>query len=298
MVCLACLIGFALRGTLGPPAGALGFGFFAGCMLLTRMGFALHGLRLALLGAAVLSIVFCRVSAMQDASAKAAAAATAAAGAPAGRAAAAGHLRYRGPVRYVARFVTCSALLLAHATLGAQGGCNDAGHLGACVFRASKGRLGGVHCERADSLSQWERMWTGREETRRVWLPASAPAVQSFGFRMQGEVQDRHLRRAVKGFADGHSIKGWVRNTDDGAVVGRAVGAAADLAAFRKFLSQPGGPVTAVNAGVGEAEAGDGSDAQARVEKVIFNDETLMYHFVDFRVLSKAESDKYEHHHA
>ena len=287
MAILAPLVGFVLRGSVSTAAGALGFGYFGACLVATRAGLALEGIRAALLGAAVLSIVFCRVVAVQRAQQSA-------------QTAPEGARKFIAPVRFVARALFLCACVLALVVFDIGAACAEAGHVGTCVFRASRGAAGGIHCERPDAVSNWERMWTGRDEIERVWhvaekhdaAEAAKHGHESFGFELFGEVQGRQLRRAVKAYADARHIVGWVRNTGKGTVVGRAQGEHGALDELRAYLRQPGGPVTAVDEG---GAGGTGMHAGAKVTKVDFHDDVLMYKFKDFRILSKAESAKYEH---
>ena len=266
---VACLTGSILRSVLNPTAGMLAFAFFAGCLVLTRLeNNALEGVRAAFLGTAALSVVFCRVLAVQSAKV------AASTGGAAATAAAAPGKHYRGPVRCVAQTLVLCTALLGMITFSAHADCVGGGHLNACVFRAGP-RGQGVRCERPDSVNQWERMWShgvADGGAPRVWTGGAK--VHSLGFEVDGKVQGVSLRRAIKGYADKHKLKGWVRNTKaKGSVVGRVQGTQAHLTAFRKWLDQPGGPVTAGVPAPGSAPSK--RDGGARVDKVVYNEDVL-----------------------
>ena len=266
---VACLTGSILRSVLNPTAGMLAFAFFAGCLVLTRLeNNALEGVRAAFLGTAALSVVFCRVLAVQSAKV------AASTGGAAATAAAAPGKHYRGPVRCVAQTLVLCTALLGMITFSAHADCVGGGHLNACVFRAGP-RGQGVRCERPDSVNQWERMWShgvADGGAPRVWTGGAK--VHSLGFEVDGKVQGVSLRRAIKGYADKHKLKGWVRNTKaKGSVVGRVQGTQAHLTAFRKWLDQPGGPVTAGVPAPGSAPSK--RDGGARVDKAVYNEDVL-----------------------
>ena len=282
------LTGVVLRGMLSPTAGLLAFSFFGACVVCSRVeAYALEGVRAAFLGCAVLSVVFCRVLAVQTAKA--------AEGPPkAGQGD--GARRYVRPVRCVSQTLVLAATLLGLMTFGARAECVGAGHLDACVFRAAA--RGGVKCERASSVNAWERMWNAKGEAPRVYPAAkhgeSSFHVSSLGFEVAGKVQGVSLRRAIKAYATEHALKGWVRNTKaKGTVVGRIQGTDAHLAVFRKWLDQPGGPATAQAPAPGAAASV--RDGGAHIDKVTYNEDVLAYTYEDFHVLSDAESAKYEH---
>lgn len=67
--------------------------------------------------------------------------------------------------------------------------------------------------------------------------------MQAAGFTVWGEVQRVGYRAFAARQAAALGLRGWVRNREDGAVEGVAIGEAAGLASFRQALAR--GPMLA-----------------------------------------------------
>lgn len=71
---------------------------------------------------------------------------------------------------------------------------------------------------------------------------AASPAIAAMRFRVTGRVQGVHFRVYTRAEARRLGLTGWVKNADDGAVIGYAEGAVAALADLRLWLRMKGSP--------------------------------------------------------
>jgi len=70
--------------------------------------------------------------------------------------------------------------------------------------------------------------------------------MEAFSFTVRGKVQGVFFRKHAVAEATRLSLRGYIRNAEDGSVVGEAAGAAAGVASFRLWLAR-GSPKSRVD---------------------------------------------------
>lgn len=65
-------------------------------------------------------------------------------------------------------------------------------------------------------------------------------------FRVTGHVQRVHFRKYTKGVAKDLRLTGWVKNQEDGSVIGLVEGSKREIGEFKFFLAHLGSPLSII----------------------------------------------------
>lgn len=72
-------------------------------------------------------------------------------------------------------------------------------------------------------------------------------SIKSFKFEIKGKVQKVFFRKYTQETASKLHVRGWVKNTTEGSVIGIAEGLPDSIASFKKWLRTQGSPSSRID---------------------------------------------------